>query len=205
MRRAGLLVAALYGLLPHWAGAHDAWVDAPGAAQRLASGQIIERASHDGADAHIEAAILIDAPPRAIFGALKDCAHAPAFIPGLKGCQLLAAAPDGSWQIVKHVVKYSWLMPAVVSIYRAEYHEPGRIDFHRVGGDLKSEYGTWSLESSGAATLVEYEVFVDPGFWIPRPVIRHALRKELPAMLAALRNRVEQLIAPRERPVAAAR
>jgi len=200
------LIVALSALLPRLAGAHGAWIDDPAAAQRLAQGQIIQRSSSEGKDARIQAAVRIDAPPQAVWATLKDCAHAPSFIPGLKRCQRLAAAPDGSWEIIEHVVKYSWLMPTIHSIFRADYHAPRRIDFRRVGGDLKSEQGTWSLEpgDAGASTLVEYDVAIDPGFWIPQTVIKHTLRKELPEVLAALRARVEQRIARGDRPVTAA-
>jgi hypothetical protein len=38
---------------------------------------------------------------------------------------------------------------------------------------------------------VEYQLHVDPGFWIPRVLVRHSLRTELPAALAAVRTRAE--------------
>jgi hypothetical protein len=105
-------------------------------------------------------------------------------------------APDNSWEIIEQESKYSWLMPSVTTIVRADYKRPQRIDFKRVGGDLKDETGTWVLESSSPAThdnttIVEYELHVDPGFWIPRVLVRHSLRTELPAALTAIRSRAE--------------
>ena len=44
-------------------------------------------------------------------------------------------------------------------------------------------------------TIVEYELYVDPGFWVPRVLLRHSLRSELPAALSALRTRAEGLAA----------
>jgi hypothetical protein len=39
--------------------------------------------------------------------------------------------------------------------------------------------------------VVEYDVYVDPGFWIPKALVTRSLRKDLPAALAGLRDRVE--------------
>ncbi|HEX4674884.1 MAG TPA: SRPBCC family protein, partial [Steroidobacteraceae bacterium] len=72
---------------------------------------------------------------------------------------------------------------------------PRRIDFKGISGDLKDEKGSWQLEKeehSAADTMtVEYELRVEPGFWIPRVLVRHSLRTELPAALAAVRTRAE--------------
>ncbi|MGH8322302.1 MAG: SRPBCC family protein, partial [Steroidobacteraceae bacterium] len=62
-----------------------------------------------------------------------------------------------------------------------------------VSADLKEQEGTWMLDENSAATatIVEYEVYLDPGFWVPKAIVRHVLRRDLPAVLAALRARVE--------------
>jgi hypothetical protein len=62
-----------------------------------------------------------------------------------------------------------------------------------VSGDLKEETGEWLLTrtADGTATVVEYQVYVDPGFWIPQVLVTHSLRKDLPAALNGLRDRVQ--------------
>jgi hypothetical protein len=85
----------------------------------------------------------------------------------------------------------------VTTVVQADYQRPQRINFRRVSGDLKDEDGTWVLAAThngpvpSDTTIVEYELHVDPGFWIPRVLLRHTLRSELPAALTALRNRAE--------------
>ena len=55
-----------------------------------------------------------------------------------------------------------------------------------------SDLGTWLLDATrGTTTIVEYQLHVEPGFWIPRVLVRHSLRTELPAALTAIRARVE--------------
>jgi hypothetical protein len=90
-------------------------------------------------------------------------------------------------------------MPAITIVIRADYKRPERIDFKRISGDLKAEDGYWRLvdppgsDDSREATTVEYELHVEPGFWIPRFLLRHSLRTELPAVLKAVRTRSESL------------
>ena len=58
-------------------------------------------------------------------------------------------------------------------------------------GSLQRLDGTWWLEPLAPdKTLVFYSVDLDPGFLVPQFLVRRALRKDLPKVLAALRNRV---------------
>lgn len=148
-----------------------------------------ERDSH----ARVQAAVRIRASPERVWQVLDDCADAPRFIPGLKRCRRIAAAADGSWEIIEHEFKYSWLMPTVHSVFRMQNSRPERMEFRRIAGDLRDEQGAWRLigSSDGSSTTVEYEVEIDPGFWIPTALVRHTLRRELPAALIGLRQRAE--------------
>jgi hypothetical protein len=180
---------ALAQLSP-WVGEHDV-------RDRLAAREVIVRADADESKprGRVVAAIRINAAPELIWRVLTDCQGAPAFVPGLKGCHVLQRAPDGAPDLIEHEVKYSWLMPTIRSVLHADYHPPGRIDLHRIRGDLKDEEATWLLErvEGSQATLVEYRLYIDPGFWIPQSLVRRSLRIELPAALRALRTHAEQL------------
>lgn len=195
MTRLVCLGVLLWSLYPMLAGAQSTWLAEPVLQRRLADGEVIVRA---GLDTHerkgrVHAAVLIHANAQLIWNVMLDCEHAPSFVPGLRHCRRLEGAPDGSWEIVEHEVKYSWLLPAVRYAFRADYQPPRRIDFHRVSGDLKDQEGTWQLEErpDAAATIVEYEIYLDPGFWVPEALVRRSLRHDLPAVLNALRTRVE--------------
>lgn len=202
--------AVLGTFLPIVTWAHNAWLDDPTVRKQLAAGQVAVRVvlDRDGSLGRVHAAVRIKTTPEVIWQVLTDCEHAASFIPGLKRCTRIRSAPDGSWDIFEQEVKYSWLMPAVTSVFRAEYQRPLRIEFRQISGDLKDEQGTWVLEeelreaaaaspvpladgSAAATTIVEYELYIDPGFWVPRVLLRHSLRSELPAVLSALRARAE--------------
>jgi hypothetical protein len=216
-------------LLPVVTQAGATWVADQTVQQQLAAGQVAVRLAFESAPARIrvQAAVRVNASAATIWDVLTDCDHAASFIPGVKHCRRVKSAPDDSWEIIEQQAKYSWYMPAVTTIIRADYKRPERIDFKRIGGDLKEEEGDWLLEPAAAsststaaavaapatasdsggpagsrppsdtATIVEYELYVDPGFWIPRVLLRHSLRSELPAALTALRERAESTVAAR--------
>jgi hypothetical protein len=188
---------ALALIPPAAAMAESTWVADPTIQQRLAAGEVVVDTSPIDPShprGSIRAAVRINESPDKIWSIVTDCQQALSFVPGLRQCRRLDGAPDGSWQDVEHVVRFSWLLPTVRYVFRCEYDRPHRIDFHRVSGDLKEEEGTWLLTSTadGSATLVEYEVYVDPGFWIPKAFVTHTLRKDIPAVLAGLRACAEQ-------------
>jgi len=194
-------------LLPGAVQAETAWVQDQTVQQQLSDRQVAVRVEFDDGQSriHVRAAVRINASPEAIWHVLTDCDHAASFIPGVKSCHPLEVAPDDSWVIVEQEAKYSWLMPAVKCVIRADYKRPRRIEFKRISGDLKQEEGVWLLEPANTGvsdaatadpvTTVVYDLYVDPGFWIPRVLLRHSLRSELPAAFTALRVRVESTVA----------
>ncbi len=197
-------LAALALLSPLTAQALDSsWLDDPQVRRELdAGGTVLHSnpgAAAEGEGIRVDAAIKINADREVIWRVLKDCDHAASFIPGLKRCHATWSAADGSAQILEHEMRYSWLLPTIRSVFRADYQRPYRIDFRRISGDMKEEHGAWLLEpaAEGGATIIEYQLYVDPGFWVPGAITRHWINKELPAALTALRARAEQLLAER--------
>lgn len=188
-------IAAAFLPIATWA--EGTWVDDQSVQQQLAAGQVAVNIAFDGDGSRVlvNAAVRIKASPEAIWRVLTDCDHAASFIPGVKRCRRVQTAPDGTWEVIEQESRYSWLMPSVTTVVHADYKRPERIDFKRVSGDLKDEEGTWLVEKDqhvhADSMTVEYELHVDPGFWIPRVLVRHSLRTELPAALAALRARAE--------------
>lgn len=190
-----LVLAALAALAPA-AAVPGGWLAAPEVQQRLAAGEVVVQTAQDIDAAHprgrVRAAVRIEAPAEAIWKVMTDCRQAPAFIPGLRRCRSINRAADGSWEDIEQEVRYSWFLPTVHYVFRAEYDRPYRIDFRRLSGDLKDEEGTWRLVEAPdrSATVVEYDMYVDPGFWIPQALVVRSLRRDLPAALAGLRERV---------------
>jgi uncharacterized protein YndB with AHSA1/START domain len=198
--KAALIILALTRLLldPAAAAAPGDWTADPDIQRRLAGGEVVAQTGSaidpDRPRGRARAAVLIRARPEAVWAVMTDCRQTLLFVPGLKRCRRIDGAPDGRWEDIEHEIRYSWFMPTVRYVFRADYERPRRIDFHRVSGDLKEEEGTWLLTPTpdGVATVVEYEMYLDPGFWIPQILVERSLRKDLPAILTGLRERVEQ-------------
>lgn len=185
------------GMLPLIAEAQPPAVTDPQSLQRLEAGDVEVHASVSDKrpGGQVTATVMIHARPQTVWNVMRECEQAASYIPGLRRCHRIEAAPDGSWEIIEHEVKYSWLMPAIHSVLRIDYH-PWQMDFHSLSGDLKTERGKWLIRRSlfdDTATIVEYQLYVDPGFWVPRALIRASLRSELPRALEALRARAESI------------
>ncbi|MGH8306055.1 MAG: SRPBCC family protein [Steroidobacteraceae bacterium] len=194
--RSGLYLAL--AVLPlHAVAALSAWTADPAVERRLAAGEVVVQTAAaidpERPSGRVRAAVRIKAPAETIWRIMTDCRQALLFVPALKGCRRIAAAPDGRWEDIEQEVRYSWLLPTIRYVLRFDYDRPQRIDFRRVSGDLRDEQGSWLLTQAadGSATLVEYDVYVDPGFWIPQVLVVRSLRKDLPAALKGLEDRAE--------------
>lgn len=177
--------------------AEGGWLADTQTQRRLAAGEVVVEAATasdpEGSRGRVRAAVLIEARPEAIWAVITDCREAVKFVPGLRLCRRIDGAPDGRWVNIEQEIDYSWFLRTVHNVLRADCDPPRRIDFHRVSGDLKQEAGSWLLTPTpgGSATVVEYEMYLDPGFWIPQWLINRTLRKDVPGALAGLREQVE--------------
>jgi len=195
---ASLVFLLLATLEPLTTAAQAGWVAEPAIQQRLAAGEVVVITNSNTTDpghprGFVHAAVRISATPETIWNIMTDCEQAATYVPGLRRCRRIDGAPDGSWQDIEHEVRYAWFLPTVRYVFRAQYERPHRIAFRRISGDLKEEEGTWLLTptADNSATIVQYEVYVDPGFWIPQTLVNRSLRKDLPAALNGLRERAQ--------------
>ena len=135
--------------------------------------------------------VRIHAHREVVWSLITSCPEALQMIPGLMSCEVMETAPDRSWQRIRHVMNYSWYAPKLTYEIRAFYDEPSRVSIERISGDLALLRGSWDLRSDGDDTIAHYAVDLAPGFWVPRWLVRGALRRDLPKMLRALRTRAE--------------
>jgi hypothetical protein len=144
------------------------------------------------------ATIRVHARREAVWALLTSCATALELVQGLKECQVIDTAPDGSWQLIRQVIDYSWYVPQLSYVLRDTYDYPVRILIQRDSGDLRSLKASWYLQADGEFTVLRYSLDVAPGFWVPRWLVRIALKHDLPKMLRNLRTRAESSVgAPR--------
>ncbi len=139
------------------------------------------------------ASVRIHAHREVVWSLITSCAEALRLVPGLVACDVIETAPDRTWQRIRHVLDYSWYAPKLTYEIRASYDRPSRVSIERISGDLRVLRGSWALQSDGEETVAHYAVDLAPGFWVPRWIVRAALRRDLPKMLRALRARAEFL------------
>ena len=144
------------------------------------------------------ATLRIHAPRETVWAVLTSCDEQLGMVPGLTACEVIDTAPDGSWQLIRQTVDYSWLVPKVTYVLRARYDYPAHIDIERESGDLRMLNSSWYLEADGEFTVVSYSLEVNCGFWVPHWLVRIALKHDMPKMLAALRTRSESTLQARK-------
>ncbi|MDE2304675.1 MAG: SRPBCC family protein [Gammaproteobacteria bacterium] len=144
-----------------------------------------------GRGAAVSAAIRVRAPPDALWRVLTSCAEALRVVPRLRACVVQRSAADGSWQQIREVVGWSWYLPQVSYVVRADYRAHTSIEFAQISGDLALLRGRWLLQRDGSETVAHYSFEVVPRFWVPGWLLRLELRRDLPRMLQALRERAE--------------
>lgn len=142
---------------------------------------------------HADATVRIHARPAVIARLIRSCSEALKLVPGLAACDVLDQAPDDSWQIVRHVENYSWLIPRLTYEFRATWSGEDHVSIERIAGDLRVLKGFWQLDRQGNDTIAHYDVDLAPGVWVPHWMVKWALRHDLPKMLRAVRARAEQL------------
>lgn len=145
----------------------------------------------------VTAAVRIHARREDVWPLITSCAEELKIVPGLIGCEVEQTAADGTVQVIRHVLLYSWYAPRLSYEFRATYAKPVRVSIERVSGDLDRLAGSWTLESDGEYTVAHYAVDLAPGFWVPHWMVRAALRRDLPKMLRALQARAEAVAAGR--------
>ncbi|HVY64303.1 MAG TPA: SRPBCC family protein [Gammaproteobacteria bacterium] len=166
------------------------WIDR----QAVASGMVFlltERAERPQI-VLIKLAIDVAAPPQAIWDVLRACQIAPEYVPNVQSCRRLEVLDNGRAELFVQVIKPIFFVPAFEHVFRLDYTPYTRIDVHRVSGPIAHMDGTWwLLPQPGGHTLLVYDLALDPGFPIPRFLVRATLRRDLPKVMQAVRARAE--------------
>ena len=160
--------------------------------RKIESGDIALEAHTDpsGRGGEVRAMIDIAAPPRAVWTTILDCERAARMTPSVKRCTVVSRDASDRSELREHVVKWSFLLPALHSTSRLTLDPYRRIAFRCEGGDIKDCEGQWLLEplNGGRATRVTYENRATAPFGLPNGLATTAMRRDVPAALRALRR-----------------
>jgi hypothetical protein len=191
-RRLEKLAGALLALLAARAAAQPnlGWLDG----DALAAGEVQVEVlrSERPLTAEIRLAVEIDAPPEPIWAVLKACEVAPEYVPNVQSCRRLEALDGGRAELFVQAIKPVFFMPSFEHVFRLDYTPFTHIGVHRVSGPIELLEGSWWLvPRESGRTLLVYELAIDPGMPIPRFVVRATLKRDLPQVLDAVRQRAE--------------
>jgi hypothetical protein len=140
----------------------------------------------------VDVAVEIHAPREAIWQVLTACEIAPEYVPNVVDCTLVETFDEGRAQLFKQRLKPAFFIPAFDHVFRLDYVPYSRIDVSGIGGLIEYMEGTWWLLETGPDTvLLVHHLELDPGLPVPRFIVRSALRRDLPRVLAAVRDRAE--------------
>ncbi len=155
-------------------------------------GEVALRVLKDGRLSVLDAAILIDAPAEKIWDVLTACDVAPEYVPKLVACSSIELLDDGAAEMFNQTVKPAFFLPSFEHVFRMDYERYSRIDIHRVDGPIDLLDAAWLFEpQADGRILLIYELTLDPGIPVPRAFVRATLRRDMPVVLMAIRERAE--------------
>ena len=179
-------------LIAHTASAEPdlSWIDR----QAVAAGMVFLQTERGERPQIVRIRLAVDvaAAPQAIWDVLTACQIAPEYVPNVVSCRRLEVLDDGRAELFVQVIKPVFFIPAFEHVFRLDYTPYTRIDVHRVSGPIALMEGSWwLLAEDGGHTLLVYDLALDPGFPIPRFFVRATLKRDLPKVLQAVRERAE--------------
>ena len=187
-------IAVILGVLAYAPGLQAADFElTPAELEQLNRGETVIRASLDAGQRRgtVRAALFIDAPPDVVFQAMTQCADALKFVPHLRVCRSIPQPDDPGIRLVEHEVDFGWYAPRLKYVFRADVVANESIAFRQIRGDFKANEGVWEFEPAGERTLLRYRVRIDPPGYIPNWLARSTFRRDLPRMLANLKQHCE--------------
>lgn len=167
-----------------------AWIDRTA----LDAGEVLFEAERPDRPLSVLAklAVKIAAPPESVWNVLTACEVSPEYVPNIVSCRSLEKLDGGRAELFVQTVKAVFFLPTFEHVFRLDYEPYRRIDVTRVSGPIERLDGVWWLiPEDHEHTLLVYEQALDPGMPVPRFMVRATLRRDLPRVLEAVRERAQ--------------
>jgi hypothetical protein len=169
-----------------------AWVDRA----LVDAGEIVLQTGKDDDAVTIDAALRIHASEEAIRSVLRACEVAPEYTPNIVACRRLDSPENSQSELFVQTVKPAFFIPRFEHVFRLDYF-PARVEVHRVSGPIAELDGTWwFFEEADGGLLVVYSLRLRLGLPVPKFFVRSSLRRDVPAILGAVRMRSEAVNGP---------
>jgi hypothetical protein len=168
------------------------WIDR----ELVDAGEIVLQTGKDDDAVTIDAAMRVRASQDAIRTVLRACEVAPEYTPNIVACRRVESLNGGESEMFVQTVKPAFFVPRFEHVFRLDYF-PMRIEVHRVSGPIAELDGAWwFFDEADGAVLVVYSLRLRLGLPVPKFFVRSSLRRDVPAILGAVRMRSEALTGP---------
>jgi hypothetical protein len=141
---------------------------------------------------HMRLAVKVRAAVEKLWDVLKDCSRSAEYTPNIVSCRSLEILDDGRAELFSQTIKIAFFLPSFEHVFRLNYDPYTHIGVHRVSGPINVLDGNWWLvpQPDGSLLLVN-ELAIDIGLPVPRFLVRATMRREVPKMLAGIRDRAQ--------------
>lgn len=161
----------------------------------VGTGEIVLQTGKDDDAVTVDAALRVRAPKEKIRDVLRACEVAPEYTPNIVACRRLDSPDNSQSEMFVQTVKPAFFVPRFEHVFRLDYF-PSRVEVHRVSGPIAELDGTWWFIDDGDAVLLVYSLRLRLGLPVPKFFVRSSLRRDVPAILGAVRMRAENLAGP---------
>ena len=164
------------------------WIDRA----KLEQGEIEVRTDRDGRHVIVDTAALMAAPATTIWSVITECEVAPEYVPNVETCEQIEVLDDGRAAVFVQQIKPIFFLPRFEHVFRLDYTPHERIDMRRIDGPIEEMSGRWWLmPQQDGRVLVMHSLTVNPGFPVPRFLLRATMKNDLSKILEAIRDRSE--------------
>jgi ribosome-associated toxin RatA of RatAB toxin-antitoxin module len=136
-----------------------------------------------------KASIEINAPLKSVYEVICDFEAYPEFLTETKDVVVEKASDKSALVVftVSIIKKITYTLDIKMTPLKS-------VSWKLVNGDMmKKNTGHWKLSEKGGVTHAEYEIDMDFGGMVPKAISSKLIGSNLPAMMRAFRDRVEDL------------
>jgi uncharacterized membrane protein len=144
-----------------------------------------------GEGGEVEAVFYVAAPLEVARAVLWDHQRFPEFMPHTQSCRVVASERDTA-----DVEQVGGQGPLRFRLVSRRKLGADRITWRRIAGDLRENAGEWRFERAPGGTVITYRCHLVPDVPAPRAVVQYLQRQGLPAMVEAVRRRIERQARP---------
>ena len=141
----------------------------------------------------VHAAALVAVDVKTAWQVLTDYNRLAEFVPGMRLSRVLSNAGEPLRVEQDGDVGVLFFNRAFRIILEIEERPFERLAFHGAGGDIKHMEGEWRLRAEGPSVRVEYDVQLEPDFWVPpllgTALMRHDIKKNFEGVIKEMQKR----------------